>query len=72
MPKAQYKELLATCLSNLQKGFSSHQSEWLASKNPQTINVGEGVERREPSNIVGKNINWYSHCGEQYGGSIKN
>ena len=26
MPKAQYKELLATCKSNFQKGFSSHQS----------------------------------------------
>jgi len=26
-----------------------HQSEWLSSKNPQTTNAGEGVERREPS-----------------------
>ena len=26
MPKAQYKELLATYKSNFQKGFSSHQS----------------------------------------------
>ena len=26
MPKAQYKELLAICKSNVQKGFSSHQS----------------------------------------------
>ena len=39
---------------------------------PQIINAGEAVERREPSYIVGGNANWYSHYGEQYGGSIKN
>ena len=32
----------------------------------QTINAGEDVEKREPSDIVGGNINWYSHCREQY------
>ena len=29
----------------------------------QTINAGEGVEKR---------VNWYRHYGEQYGGSLKN
>ena len=29
------------------------------------------MEKKEPSNTVGDNINWYSHCGEQYGGSLK-
>ena len=29
------------------------------------------MEKREPSNTVGENVNWYSHCGEQYGGSLK-
>ena len=32
----------------------------------------EGVEKREPSYTVGGNVNWYSHYGEQYGGSLKN
>ena len=41
-------------------------------KNLQTINTGEGVEKREPSYTVGGSVNWYSHCGEQYGGSFKN
>ena len=41
-------------------------------KNLQTINAGEGVEKREPSYTVGANVNWYSHYGEQYGGSLKN
>ena len=29
------------------------QSEWLPSKSLQAINAGEGVEKREPSYIVG-------------------
>ena len=31
----------------------SCQSEWLPSKSLQTINAGEGVEKREPPYIVG-------------------
>ena len=41
-------------------------------KNLQTINTGEGMEKREPSYTVSGNVNWYSHYGEQYGGSLKN
>ena len=41
-------------------------------KNLETINAGEGVEEREHSCTVGGNVNWYSHYGEQYGGSLKN
>ena len=29
------------------------------------------MEIREPSCTVGGNVNWYSHDGEQYGGSLK-
>ena len=36
-----------------------------------TINAGEGVERREPTNTVDGNVNWYSHYGEQHGASLK-
>ena len=50
--------------------ITSHQSEWPSSKNPQTINAGDGVERREPSYTVGENVNWYSHYREQYGGLV--
>ena len=42
------------------------------SKNLQTKNTGEDVEKKEPSYTVGGNVNWYSHYGEQYGGSFKN
>ena len=43
----------------------------ISKKNPQAINAGEGVDRKEPSYTVGGNINWYSHYWEQYGGSLK-
>ena len=29
------------------------------------------MEKKEPSCTVGGNVNWYSHYGEQYGGSSK-
>ena len=31
-----------------------------------------GLEKRGPSYTVDGNVNWYSHYGEQYGGSLKN
>ena len=34
-------------------------------KNLQTVNAGEGVEKRESSCMVSGNVNWYSHYGEQ-------
>ena len=37
----------------------------------KSTNVGEGVEKREPSNVVGRNVNWCSHYGKQYAGSLK-
>ena len=33
--------------------------------------AGEDVEKLEPSCTVGGNVNWYSHYGEQHGGSLK-
>ena len=47
-------------------------SEWLSLKSLQIINAGEGVEKREPSCTIGGNVDWYSHFGEQYGGSLNN
>ena len=44
----------------------------LSSKRAQITNVGEDVEKREPSYTVGANRNWCSHCGEQYGGFSEN
>ena len=35
-------------------------------------NAEERVEKKEPAYTVGGNVNWYSHYGEEYGGSLKN
>ena len=40
-------------------------------KNLQIINAGERVEIRQASYTIGGNVNWYTHHGEQYGGSLK-
>ena len=37
----------------------------------QTINAGEGVEKRETSYSVGGNANYYSHYGEQCSDYLK-
>ena len=44
----------------------------MAIKNLPTIHAWEETERREPSYTVGRNINWYTHCWEQYGSSLQN
>ena len=41
-------------------------SEWPSSKNLQTINAGEGMEKRKHFCTVGGNVTLYSHYGEQY------
>ena len=59
------------CKSKLQWDITSHRSEWPYSKSLQTINAGEGVEKRECSCTVVGNVNWYSHYGRQYGDTLK-
>ena len=54
---AQHHSLLEKCKSKLQWDITSHWSEQPSSKNLQTINAGEGVEKRECSYTVGGNAN---------------
>ena len=68
---AQHHSLSKKCKSKLQWDITWHQSEWPSSKSLQTINTGEDVEKRECSCTVGGNVNWYSHYGEHYGGSLQ-
>ena len=68
---AQHHSLLKKCKSKLQWGIISHWSKWPSSKNLQTVNAGEGVEKRVPYCTVGENVKWYSHYGEQHGDSLK-
>ena len=41
-------------------------------KSLQTINAGEGVEKREHSGTIGGDVNWYIHFGKWHGNSLKN
>ena len=41
-------------------------------KKPTNNKRSEGVEKEELSYTVGRNVNWYNHYGEKYGGSLKN
>ena len=43
--------------SKPQGGTTSHWSEWPSLKRLQITNAGEGVEKREPSCTVGRNVN---------------
>ena len=54
---AQHHLLSEKCKSKPQWGTISCRSEWLLSKSLQTINAGEGVEKRKPSYTVGENAN---------------
>ena len=56
---AQHLSLLEKCKWKVQWDITSHQSEW-PSKNLQTINVREDVEKREPSCTVGGNADIYA------------
>ena len=48
--------------------ISSHTGQNGCYQSLQTINAGEGVEKKEPSYTVGGNANY----GEQCGDSLKN
>ena len=37
-----------------------------SSHNLKVIDAGKGVEERELSYTIDRNVNWYSHCGKQY------
>ena len=63
---AEHRSLLEKCKSKLQWAITSHWSEWPSSKSLQTINAGEGVEKRKCSCSVGEDVNWYSHYGRWY------
>ena len=49
---AQHHSLSEKCKSKPQWGTISCWSEWLLSKRVQTINAGEGAEKREPLTLL--------------------
>ena len=69
-PTPRVHSLLEKCKSKLQWDITSHLSEWPSSKSLQTINAGEGVEKRKPSCAVDGTVNWSNHYRRWYGDSI--
>ena len=64
--------LLEKCKSKLHWGTThTGQNGHDLKKVYKITSAAEGVEKREPSNTVGGNINWCSHYGKQYGGLSK-
>ena len=47
-----------------------YQSKWPPLKSKQITSAGESGQKREPSHTTGGNVNWCSHSGEHYGGSL--
>lgn len=58
--------------TKLLRSTTLHQPEWPLSKCPQTINAGEGVEKREPHYTVGGDVIWCNQCGKEHGDSSEN
>ena len=51
----------STLLIVREKEIKTTMSEWPLAKCLQIINAGESVEKREPSYLLGGNVNWYNH-----------
>ena len=67
MEETQHRAAIILQIKNKQINLSRKGGKKL-----QTINAEEGVKKREPSYRADGSVNWYSHYGEQYGGSFKN
>ena len=37
------------------------------SKTQKPVTIGKAIDKKEPSSTVGRNANWCSHYGKQYG-----
>ena len=68
----KYMKRFSTSLT-MREMQTLHWSEWPPSskQNLQITNAEECVEKKEPSYTTGRNVNWFSHGGEQCGESLK-
>ena len=57
--------------SNPPWDINAHLSEWLFSTRRKVTNVGDHVEKREPSWTAGGIVDWCDLCGRQRGGALK-
>ena len=58
----------------IRHSYRSRHIKYMVTINQKPIiitNAREGVEKREPSYTFGGNVNWYTHYGKQYGGTLE-
>ena len=55
-----------------QRNSSSHLLGFTLSKRQKIINGGKNMKKSKPLCTIGRNVNWYSHYGEECGDSLKN
>ena len=72
MKRCSTSLIIEKCKSKLLLCTTLHQPEWPSSKSLQTINAGEGADKREPSYTTGGNLNWFNLYGRQYRDSSNN
>ena len=63
-----------TYLGHLTSGKAGYKvsNSVIRGYDPKDTSVGEGVEKRELLHTLGRNVNWCTHYGKQYGGFSKN
>ena len=57
--------------TNQSSELLTHTCQYGFYQNDEIIWAREDMEKREPLSIDGGKVNWYSHCGKQYGGALK-
>ena len=72
LKKCSTSLIIRKCKSKQPWDSTSHQSEWLRSKNQVTVDAGEDVEKEKHSSIDGGTASWSNHSGNQFDGSSEN
>ena len=57
MKRCSISLIIRDMLTKTTRRYPPHQPEWPSTKSPQTVNAGEGLERRESSYIFGGIVN---------------